>query len=50
VSRTKNIGNLEKKKVQRNTIRLVNKDSIAQFLNKLSNEKWENIYKLNDVN
>jgi hypothetical protein len=46
----KNIDNLEKKKVQGIKIRFVNKDSIAQFLNKLSNEKSKNIFKLNDVN
>ena len=46
----KDINFLEKRKVQGITRRIVNEDSIAQFLNKLSNEKWENIYKLNDVN
>jgi hypothetical protein len=38
------------KKAQVITRRLVNEDSIAQFLNKLSNDEWEIIYNLNDVN
>jgi hypothetical protein len=32
------------------TARLVNKESIADFLYKLSNKNWESLYKLNDVN
>jgi hypothetical protein len=46
----KNSFNLEKQTMQGITTRLVNKDSIAQFLTKLANENWENIYKLNDEN
>jgi ribosomal protein L33 len=32
------------------TTRLVNKNSIAGFLYNLTNETWEGIYELNDVN
>jgi hypothetical protein len=46
----KNSFNLEKQTVLGITTRLVNKNSIAQFLNKLTNENWENLHKLNDVN
>jgi hypothetical protein len=40
----KDVYNLQKQKVQETTMRIVNKESIAQFQNKLHNEKWENIY------
>jgi hypothetical protein len=40
----KNIYNLQKQKVQEITARIVNKESVAQFQNKLHNEKWEYIY------
>jgi hypothetical protein len=46
----KNSFNLEKQIAHGITAILVNKDSIAEFLYKLSNEKWESVYKLNDVN
>jgi hypothetical protein len=36
--------------VQGATMRRVHKESIAQFQNKLFNEKWGNIYQSNDVN
>jgi hypothetical protein len=39
----KNINNLQKQKMQRNTIWIVNKESIAQFQNKLFNEKYVSI-------
>jgi hypothetical protein len=32
------------------TAHIVNKESVADFLYKLSNEKWESLYKLNEVN
>jgi hypothetical protein len=45
----KNINSLNKK-AQVTTRRLINKVSVTQFLNKLSNEVWDNIYSLHDVN
>jgi hypothetical protein len=41
---------LEKQTTHVVTTRLVNKDSIAEFLYKLSNENWESIYELYDIN
>jgi exonuclease III len=46
----KNSFNLENQTTHGITTRLVNEDTIAEFLYKLSNEKWESIYELNDVN
>jgi hypothetical protein len=46
----KNIKFQVKRKVQVITRSLVNENSIAQFINKLSNNEWEIIYNLNDVN
>jgi hypothetical protein len=45
----KNINFLGENKAQVIT-RLVNEDSIAQFINKLSNDEWDIMYNLNDVN
>jgi hypothetical protein len=36
--------------MQETTMRIVNKESVAQFQNKLQNGKWENICQLNEVN
>jgi hypothetical protein len=36
--------------MQETTMRIVNKESVAQFQNKLHNDKWENIYQFDDVN
>jgi wyosine [tRNA(Phe)-imidazoG37] synthetase (radical SAM superfamily) len=40
----KNINNLHKHKDFGTSIRIINKDSLAQFQNKIFNENWENIY------
>jgi hypothetical protein len=42
--------NLERQTTNRIITRLVDKNSIAEFLNNLTNETWEGIYELNDVN
>jgi hypothetical protein len=46
----KNIFNWENQIAHAIITRSVNKDSTAEFLYKLSNENWESIYELNDVN
>jgi hypothetical protein len=46
----KNINSLNNKKAHVITRRLINDVSVAQFLHKLSNEVWDNVYNLNDVN
>jgi hypothetical protein len=46
----KNFKSLEENRAPVVTRRLVNDDSIVQFLNELSNDEWEIIYNLNGVN
>jgi hypothetical protein len=46
----KNISNLQKHIVQGSIMRIINKDSTAQFQNKLYNETWETVYQSNEIN
>jgi ribosomal protein L33 len=45
-----NIFNLDKQTIHRVKFRLINKDTIQNFLDNLTNETWEDVYKLNEVN
>jgi predicted acetyltransferase len=46
----KNINTQKRKNIQRILRRNVNESSIAQFLNKLTNQEWGILYSISDVN